>query len=45
MSDYVRTLLATILKAKKQIFINISGKTSLYDFQHSSVIMKSFFST
>ena len=43
MSDYVRTLLARILKAKEHIFINISLKTSLYDFQHSSVIMKSFF--
>ena len=43
MSDYVRTLLVRILKAKEEIFINILVKTSLYDFQHSSVIIKSFF--
>ena len=43
MSDYVRTLLVRILRAEEHIFINISVKTSLNDFQHSSVIMKSFF--
>ena len=43
MSDYIRTLLVRILKAKEHIFINISLKTSLYDFQHSSFILKSFF--